>query len=214
MMTNFIPLFPLNIVVYPGEVVNLHIFEPRYIQLINDSFQKNKEFGIPVVLNSQISEYGTLLEIIEIVKQYDDGKMDIKTKGKSIFRILEIVKTIPNKLYQGAIVNYPKNKVSIHKFQIHKLLELIRELHSMLKVEKSFSKNDDALLSYDIAHFMGLSIEQEFELLCLLEEDQRLEYLKRYLNNTIPIASGLEKLTEKIKLNGHFKELKGFNFDF
>lgn len=213
-MTNFIPLFPLNLVVYPGENLNLHIFEPRYIQLINDCFQKNKEFGIPVVLNAQLSEFGTLLEIIEIVKQYPDGKLDIKTKGKSIFRILEIVKNIPEKLYQGAIVNYPKNKILAHKFHIQKLLVLVRELHTILKLEKEFLKHDEELLSYDIAHHIGLSVEQEFELLCLFEEDQRLEYLKRYLSNAIPVASGFESLAQKIKLNGHFKELKGFNFDF
>ena len=101
-----------------------------------------------------------------------------------------------------------------HKFQIQKLLVLVRELHSILKLEKEFLKHDEELLSYDIAHHIGLSVEQEFELLCLFEEDQRLEYLKRYLSNAIPVASGFESLAQKIKLNGHFKELKGFNFDF
>ena len=47
-MTNFIPIFPLSIVVYPGEELNLHIFEPRYKQLITESYQANRSFGIPV----------------------------------------------------------------------------------------------------------------------------------------------------------------------
>ena len=108
-MTNFIPIFPLDIVVYPGEPLNLHIFEPRYKQLIKDCTQDKKHFGIPSALNKKIEELGTLMEIIEIVKEYENGEMDIKTKGISVFRILEVIKEIPDKLYCGAIVNYPQN---------------------------------------------------------------------------------------------------------
>ena len=87
-MTNFIPIFPLELVVYPGEKVNLHIFEDRYKQLITECKKDKKLFGIPAVIKNKISETGTLVEIDEIVKQYDDGRMDITTIGVSIFRIL------------------------------------------------------------------------------------------------------------------------------
>src|SRR6478672_7654588 len=109
-MTNFIPIFPLSIVIYPGEDVHLHIFEPRYKQLVNDCKISKKAFGIPAVINNRISELGTLVEITEINKVYDNGEMDIKTRGLQIFRILEEVKVVPEKLYSGAIVNYPSNK--------------------------------------------------------------------------------------------------------
>src|SRR3954464_3988749 len=109
-MTNFIPIFPLGIVVFPGEDLNLHIFEPRYKQLITDCFAEAKPFGIPTVLKNGLSERGTKVEVKEIVEVYEDGTMDIKTRGVSIFRILEVVKTIPEKLYGGAIVNYPENE--------------------------------------------------------------------------------------------------------
>ncbi len=108
-MTNFIPIFPLGIVVYPGEALNLHIFEPRYKQLINDCFVSKKPFGIPSVINGKISEVGTAVTVIEISKLYDDGKMDIKTQGGSVFKILEIITDLPEKMYSGAIVNYPNN---------------------------------------------------------------------------------------------------------
>ena len=86
-MTNFIPIFPLSIAVFPYEKLNLHIFEPRYKQLIIDSSQSKKPFGIPLVLNGKISEIGTLVEVVEISKRYENGEMDIKTKGLSIFNI-------------------------------------------------------------------------------------------------------------------------------
>ncbi len=211
-MTNFIPIFPLGIVVFPGEDLNLHIFEPRYKQLITDCFAEAKPFGIPVVLKNGLSERGTLVEVKEIVEVYQDGKLDIKTKGVSVFRILEVVKSIPEKLYSGAIVNYPLNEERQFIPLLRKVVKSIRDLHEVLKLNKSFSKPDDELLSYDIAHHIGLSLDEEYELLGLLREDQRLEYLKRHLNKVLPVVSEMEALKERIKLNGHFKNLSG-NFD-
>ncbi len=213
-MTNFVPIFPLGIVVYPGELLNLHIFEPRYKQLISECFAEAKPFGIPTVLNNAVSETGTLVQIIEIVEVYEDGKMDIRTKGLQVFRILELVKSIPDKLYSGAIVNYPKNRDTAPAALMQKVLAAVRELHHFLNVTKDFNKADDALTSYDMAHHAGMSLEEEYELLGLLHELQRLEYLKRHLAKVLPIVSGMETLKEKIQLNGHFKGLKGFTFDF
>ncbi|HEY2726714.1 MAG TPA: LON peptidase substrate-binding domain-containing protein, partial [Parafilimonas sp.] len=116
-MTNFIPIFPLEIVIYPNEKVNLHIFEDRYKQLISECYKDKKLFGIPPVIKNQIAETGTLMEIIEIVKQYDDGRMDVITKGISVYRVLEIIDSIPAKLYSGAIVKHlanDENSVSKH----------------------------------------------------------------------------------------------------
>ena len=211
-MTNFIPIFPLSIVVFPGESLNLHIFEPRYKQLIKECLEQKKPFGIPAVINNGVAELGTLVEITELVKEYEDGKMDIRTKGLQVFRILEIIKEIPDKLFSGAIVTYPDNKLALVPVRMKKLLAAIRELHKVLKGEKDFSKPDDLLSSYDVAHHTGLSLEEEYELLGLMQEDQRLEYIKRHLTRVVPVLAEMENLKEKIKLNGHFKDIKGFNF--
>src|ERR1700722_11682371 len=108
-MTNFIPIFPLSIVVYPGESLNLHIFEPGYKELINECYKEAKPFGIPPIINNEVQEMGTLVNIIEIVNGQDNGEMDIKTKGAGVFRILELIKSVPDKMYSGAIVNHPAN---------------------------------------------------------------------------------------------------------
>jgi len=213
-MTNFIPIFPLETVVYPGEKLNLHIFEDRYKQLITECFKEKKMFGIPPVLKNKISENGTLVQVTEIVKQYEDGRMDIKTEGISVFRILEVIESIPAKLYSGAIVKHLPNDDNMLSVQAQKIIDALRELHRLLHVKKEFSKPDEELKSYDMAHHAALSIEEEYELLCLLREDQRLEYLRRHLQKVIPIVAGIESLKKKIQLNGHFKELKGFDFNF
>lgn len=198
---------------FPGETLNLHIFEPRYRQLIQECFAEQKPFGIPTVLQKGIADLGTLVEITEIVTVHEDGKMDIRTRGLKIFSILELIRSIPDKLYSGAIVNYPDNNMKHDLAFIRKVVASIRELHKFLNISKDFKKKEEELFSYDIAHHAGLSVEEEYEFLGLLEEAQRLEYLKRHLNKVIPIVAGMESLKDKIKLNGHFRELKGFNFD-
>lgn len=213
-MTNFIPVFPLGIVVFPGENVNLHIFEPRYKQLINECFSEDKPFGIPTVIDNNLSEMGTLVRITEVVKVYDNGEMDIKTRGLRVFRVLEMIRSVPDKLFSGAIVNYPDNIEGPGKKELmNKIVQAVRELHRLLNIDKDFQKADEELASYDIAHHAGLSLEQEYELLGLLREEQRQEYLKRHLSKVLPVIAEMEALKEKVKLNGHFKNLSSFRFE-
>ncbi|HOA36756.1 MAG TPA: LON peptidase substrate-binding domain-containing protein [Flavihumibacter sp.] len=213
-MTNFIPIFPLGIVVYPGEDLNLHIFEPRYKQLIKECAAAKKPFGIPTVINQRLGELGTLVSVVEITKEYENGEMDIKTKGGDIFRILETVKEIPDKLYSGAIVTYPENARGMGIRELMNwVVNNIREMHKMLDVHKDFKLADDQLLSYDVAHHAGMTIEEEYELLGLLREDQRQEYLKRHLTKMLPVLKTVEELKQKVKLNGHFKNLSSLDLD-
>lgn len=212
-MTNFIPIFPLGLVVYPGENLNLHIFEPRYKQLIKDCHTAGKPFGIPAVINDKVAEMGTLVQVKEISKEYPDGKMDIKTQGEVVFKILEVVKVIPDKLYSGAIVTYPENNNKRSPAKMKVILDSIRALHSQLGVSKDFLKKDAELISFDVAHHAGLSLEDEYRLLEFSQELQREEFLKRHLSKVLPIMEHMDLLKGKIKMNGHFKNLSGFKFN-
>ena len=205
-MTNFIPIFPLGIVVYPGERLNLHIFEPRYKQLIKECFESKKPFGIPTVIENKVQDYGSLVGILEITKVDENGEMDIKTQGERVFRILEVIKEVPEKLYSGAIVNYPESYEQGNPELMRKVMTGIRDLHQLLKVSKDFKKPDEEMKCFDVAHHIGLSLEEEYELLMLPDERQRQEYVKRHLTKVIPMVAGMEQLKEKIKLNGHFKK--------
>ncbi|MEO6489944.1 MAG: LON peptidase substrate-binding domain-containing protein [Ferruginibacter sp.] len=212
-MTNFIPIFPLALVVYPGEQLNLHIFEPRYKQLIKESFDNRKPFGIPAVINNKLTEMGTLMRVVEINKLYDDGKMDIKTEGIMVFKILELVNELPDKLYGGAIVTYPKNTSRGSASLMKKVMEGIREIHKHLNVTKEFNKPEDELISYDVAHHAGLSIDDEYLVLEFLQEVQRQEFLKRHIMRVLPVMKEMDVLKGKIKLNGHFKNPGGFKIN-
>ncbi|MEI2747532.1 MAG: LON peptidase substrate-binding domain-containing protein [Ferruginibacter sp.] len=211
-MTNFIPIFPLSIVVYPGEKLNLHIFEPRYKQLIQECAAAKKPFGIPAVLNNHLAEMGTLVQISEISKTYEDGQMDIRTEGLQVFKILEVIKELPDKMYSGAIVTYPENNTRGSSAKMKTIIEGIRKIHQSLGVTKEFSRPDEQLTSYDVAHHAGLSLEEEYRLLEYLTEIHRQEFLKRHLAKVMPVMEKMDSLRGKIKLNGHFKNLEGFNF--
>lgn len=208
-MTNFIPIFPLQIVLYPGEPLNLHIFEPRYKQLLRDCLDEDKPFGIPAARGNQPLERGTLVKISEVVKEYSDGQMDIRTEGVRIFDILTIVREIPEKLYSGAIVNYPKNVLEQSESRIGEIIfGEVERLYSLMQVEEKMPRRTEKFSSYDIAHLVGLSYEQEYELLGIFDETQRLEFLRRHLKEIAPVVSQLEVLKERVKRNGHFRDLR------
>ena len=207
-MTNFIPIFPLDVIVYPGEPLNLHIFEPRYKQLIKDCIRDRKLFGIPSVKDKQVNELGTLMEITEVVKEYDNGEMDIRTRGTEVFKVLEVIKELPEKLYQGAIVTYPPNTMEpgdTKKAQL--ILRELQRMFQLLNLENKFPAEKQSMISYEIAHLVGLSKEQEYELLGIFTEIQRLEYLRKHLKSITPVLEELEKVKARVQMNGHFRNL-------
>ena len=208
-MTNFIPLFPLNIVVYPGEQLNLHIFEPRYKQMIGDCIAEKKNFGIPPAVGRKLdNDLGTLIEITELAATHPDGSMDIRTRGVSVFRILERIDSIPEKLYTGAIVNYPENIPDPGGTYLSgAIVKEVRRLYNLLNVSNKFPEGRDEMLSYEIAHLVGMNLEQEYELLGLFTEIHRLEYIRRHLANIVPVIQELENMKERIQRNGHFRNL-------
>ena len=207
-MTNFIPIFPLAIVIYPMEKLHLHIFEPRYKQLIRECMDSKKPFGIPTVLNNRLQDMGTLVEVTEIVNENENGEMDINTLGIKVFRTLEVIKKVPEKLYSGAIVNYPNNRMEDGNTRLmQSVVAGVKEVHRLLNISKDFKKPESELSSYDVAHHAGLSVEEEYEFLGLMRELQRQEYLKRHLQKVLPMLMEMEQLKKKVKLNGHFRNL-------
>jgi hypothetical protein len=209
-MESLIPIFPLEVVVYPGDGLNLHIFEPRYQQLINDTVKTKKPFGIPTVVNGKVGGLGTMVELTRVANVQPDGQMDIKTKGQRIFKIIQLRKLFPGKLYSAAEVEFPENDETGDAKLLLEVLADVKKLHRLLAVKKKLSKPDAELTSYDLAHHIGLSLAQEYALLGLWSEMERLNYLKRHLEQFLPAVAAMESLKEKINLNGHFRHLPGF----
>lgn len=206
-MSVYLPLFPLNIVVYPGEKLNLHIFEPRYKQLVLDCIVNEKTFGIPTYIRKGVGQYGTEVEILSIDKKYDNGEMDIRSRGIRTFKILKFDKNAPDRLYAGGDVEpvtYQQDEDIVTKTKIK---ELLQQLYEALGLKALATSLNDSFSSFTIAHQLGLNLEQEYALLQIERESDRQELIRQHLENILPIVLETERLKERVKLNGHFKSL-------
>jgi len=205
-MTKFLPIFPLNIIVYPGQLLNLHIFEPRYKQLVKECKEENKTFGIPSVIKDTLNEYGTEVELLEISRIYDSGEMDIKTKGIKVFRIIEVLREVPDKLYSAAVVyEMTPSKQDIVKPN-PTLVDLINKLHDVLGTKFRVEDKFENPLSFDLIQYAALSPEDQYRLLIATSEKARQWFMIEHLQKLIPSVEETEKVKSKVQLNGHFRK--------
>ncbi len=209
-MEKTLALFPLNLVIYPGEDLNLHIFEPRYRQLINECIDEERTFGIPAFINNKLPGYGTEMHVTTLHKRYPDGRMDIKSKGVGIFKLVNFENPVAGKLYAGGDVDTiePGDRFSAHT---KALTDRLDRLYDLLQIEVDYN-SDDENFSYKVAHKVGLSIDQEYDVLLLESEAERQLFLIQHLNNVLPVVSDMERTKQRIRMNGHFKNLDPLNF--
>jgi hypothetical protein len=208
-MTGYLPLFPLKLVAFPGEYLNLHIFEPRYRQLINDVKNNQKVFGIGVFID-KLMAFGTEVELIEIAKEYDDGRMDIKTQGKRVFEILSFDNPMEKKLYAGGNVLFYENDPRVSEVQYKEYIFYLKELFRLMNYNVNL--NQIVLNSFTYAHKIGLKVEEEYDLLLMDKESDRISYLIKHLMKIIPVMREIELAKKRIQMNGHFKNLDPLNF--
>jgi len=206
-MQKFIPIFPLNLVAYPGEQINLHVFEPRYKQLINECNIESKRFGIPVVNKSTMLEYGTEMELIKIQKVYPDGEMDIKIRGVDVFQLLELVEVVPEKLYPGAIVTTIQNILDHHSRLFAEFEALTSQLFTLLDITKDVYKPDFILNSFGLGHYVGFNFKDEYELLRHPRETSRQKLIVEHIKKILPSVLQINEIKERAKLNGQFRML-------
>lgn len=203
----FLPLFPLQLVAFPGEQMNLHIFEQRYRQMINESHESGQTFGIPAFIDNKVMDIGTEMELIRIEKRYPDGKMDIKTKGLGLFRILDFQPKAQGKLYAGSEVERLSYTTDGDWMLNEQILELVKDLFQLLNIQKELPETAGDFISYDLGHQVGFSTEQEYEFLQLLNEKDRQGYMKDHLEKFIPTVREMENLRKRAQMNGHFKNI-------
>jgi ATP-dependent Lon protease len=205
-------LFPLNLVVFPGEKVNLHIFEPRYRQLVRDCLSEKITFGIPPFLNEAVSTLGTELQLVDVEKTYPSGEMDIRTRAVGVFRIEEFYRQAPGKLYAGGLVENLVDDTHADVLLQTRIAEHLQQLYDVLGLRKLMQELPSSYRIYDVAHHLGLSIEQEYQLLEATTEIERQEIVLEHLEHILPVLLETERLKERVRLNGHFKNLTPPNF--
>jgi len=213
-MSTLLPIFPLQIVLYPNENLNLHIFEARYKQLINHCSTQKTTFGIPTVLDGKLAGYGTEAAIKDIINVYPDGRLDITVQGLRRFKIYEYVGTMPDMLCDGANVEWLGEDWTVDLQQQKRLAGLIRDIYQALQLSKPGLTDKEVLTSYEVAHYLGMSLEQEYGLLTIPTEAERLKFLIVFLKKIIPTLESVDRLKERVAMNGHFRHFDPLDFNF
>ena len=191
-------MFPLNLVVFPGEERELYIFEERYKELINECQQTGMTFGIPIVANKQIAAVATEVKLLSIDDVKAGGEMHIRIEGIRRLRIVSFKTKAYDRLYPSGEVEWLSEDLRTDQDLQKDVTKLINTLHKLLDHVKAVDKDAGDLYTFDVGHDIGLSFEQQYQLLSLDDEVGRLRLMKEHLDTE------LQKL--KVKLNGHFKD--------
>ncbi len=207
MKTALIPVFPLQLVAFPDEVVNLHIFEPRYKQLIAEAEANGSTFGIPTYIEKQPLTWGTEVELVEIVNKYEDGKIDVRIKGKKVFKVENYLSRMSGRLYAGADITYVDIDREVDYDKNNRILGLLANLYQYLKMHKPLPADATEFDSYRIGHYIGLSLKDEVKLLSIAAERDRQDFIINHLETIIPVLREMNELEKKVKMNGHFKNI-------
>ena len=206
-------IFPLQIIVFPGEQLNLHVFETRYRDLFNDlKHDSEMRFGIPPVINNEIYGIGCRLKLVSIIKEYPNGEMDIISEGIDIFSINQIIPNYKSKTYAGADVEVFEDDPTYNLIKFELLQTFYNEFQSLLKQQKEIINIKPQIYSFQIAHYSGLSENQKLDLLALESEEDRQELMITHFEQIIPSMKSIEETQTRIEANGHFKNLQSFNF--
>lgn len=200
-----IPLFPLRLVVFPEEKLNLHIFDPKYLNMVSDCIERGSTFGIPAFIDDTVMRVGTEMKVLEIVNEYDSGERDIKTVAVGLFEINEIQENKSKILYDVGRIN-PYFLINDQDEQdARMLIDKVNTLFGTLNVKHLEYGTLLKPITFSLGHILGLSLKQEYELICLKKESERISYLADYIDGVMPEEKVREIILRKINLNGHYK---------
>ena len=206
-MADILPAFPLSLVAYPGEELNLHIFEPRYKQLIHECDKNGITFSIVPYFDGKDLTYATEMELVEISKIYPDGKMDVRTKGVGLCKIIDFLDRHPNKLYPGIeMEKVPWDDTADIVFTLE-ILEKVAVLYEAMNIDNVKLQSPGDFRTYQIAHKVGFNVDQELTFLSLAKEIDRQGYMLQHLTSVIPVVEEMEVMKKRAAMNGHFKNV-------
>lgn len=200
-----LPLFQLDLVLYPEEKLPLHVFEPGYREMVDYCIDVRRPFGVVLSMQDKLSEVGCAAVIDEVVQEYEDGRKDILVRGDFRFRILGVAS---RKAYLTAdiVAIIDDDETIAPPVRERVIAQHIKLLELAGRTPVPTQYQDREYLSYFIAHNTGLTVEQKQELLELTSEIKRLNFLVSHLEKFIPMVEEVETLRNKVRSNGHFKD--------
>jgi Lon protease-like protein len=199
---SLLALFPLDLVLFPGAPLPLHIFEPRYKELISECLSSKTPFGMVRSRESALAEVGCTAAILDVSKKYDDGRLDIVTEGRQRFEIGQLNQE--RSFLRGEVIYFEDEPSQVSQSETDTVIQLHRQLFEVLgqrvEVEPSF-----ASLSFQLAHELPVDLDFKQTILEMKSEAERIETLIEYYRATIPKVELTLRARDKASSNGHVR---------
>jgi len=195
-----LPLFPLDVVLFPGTPLPLHVFEPRYKELISECLEQKKTFGIVRAEEEGLADVGCTAEIVAVTKTYPDGRMDIVTEGRERFEVLEVDEK--RSYLRGDVVYFQDDAENPSSQQIEHAIELHREILTMGGAQQSLPASEDKI-SFYLAGSLPLDLDFKQALLEMRSEAERIEAVITAFEAILPKLRRAVQSRQKAGGNGH-----------
>jgi Lon protease-like protein len=196
-----LPLFPLEVVLLPGTPMPLHIFEPRYKEMIGECLANDAPFGIIRALDDGLAEVGCTAEVITVTKQYPDGRLDLIAEGRERFEVLELNRE--RSFLRAEVLLIPDDAEKAAQAEKARAIQLHLEILSLAGAVQDLSAADQDQLSFYLAGSLPLDLDFKQRLLAMRSEPQRLQVVAEYLENIIPKLRQVALARQKAGGNGH-----------
>ena len=196
-----LPLFPLELVLFPGVPLPLHIFEPRYKDMIGECLREKSEFGVVRIAEQGIAAVGCTAGVVELVKTYDDGRMDILTEGRRRF---EVVNIDEERAYlRGDVMYIEDEDERAAAPDAQKAIRLYLDLLALAEVDSQNPPEPGPNLSFAITGGLPLELDFKQQLLEMRSEADRIGAIIQYYEALVPRLTKALKIRKKAGGNGH-----------
>ncbi|HLM83095.1 MAG TPA: LON peptidase substrate-binding domain-containing protein [Gemmataceae bacterium] len=195
-MSSLLPIFPLELVLLPGVPLPLHIFEPRYKEMIAECLEQKKPFGVVRASSDGVADIGCTAEIMSVTKKYDDGRMDILTRGVDRFEVIEVNEDRSFLQAEIAMVHDEDEDEDDDEDggeharpaaeMVTQAVRLHAEIAKLAGAEPSGPDEHAGNLSFLLAGSLPLDLDFKQSLLATLSEAKRLEAVVGYLEAILP----------------------------
>ncbi len=196
-----LPLFPLEVVLLPGTPLPLHIFEPRYKEMIGECLEKREPFGAVRALEQGIAEIGCTAEITAVTNKYPDGRLDVITQGRERFEVLALNQE--RSFLRAEILLLPDEPGKPAPEDVTRAIELHRQILSLASAAQDLSGSDQSALSFFLAGSLPLDLDFKQKLLATVSEAERVHALAEHLEGILPGLRRAARAREKAGGNGH-----------
>ncbi len=196
-----LPLFPLDVVLFPGVPLPLHIFEPRYKEMIGECLANNTPFGVLRAMEDGIAEVGCTAEIITVTKEYPDGRMDLIAEGRKRFEVLELNRE--RSFLQAEVLLVADEPGATAPEDKARAIQVHLEILSLAGAVQDLSAADQNALSFYLAGSLPLDLDFKQKLLGMRSESERIQTVAGYLESILPNLRRAAKAREKAGGNGH-----------